>query len=222
MPTKFPPYLTLEEAIRIINKMYSEHQSKEISIDLMPDILESKKGSSFFPSKINALQKFGLIEKLPNDILGLTELAMQIINPIGENELREAKIQAFKKVDVLNDLLAKYPNGRLPSPEQLQLYIKTTYQIPRDNLKKWHDFITDSFRAITDSLGKSYPIMSDTAKSNEPILQNVRSTTLHNFKTASKKLFEYSIEDNYTQEDLDFIIGFFQLMKNSLKNKGNQ
>ena len=42
MPTKYPPRLSLDEAIKVIKMMYAEHQSREVSIDLMPEILQTK------------------------------------------------------------------------------------------------------------------------------------------------------------------------------------
>ena len=95
MPTKYPPRLSLGEAVSVVKTMYAEHQSREVSIDLMPEILQTKQGSSFFNDKISALQRFGFIQKMPNDLLYLTDLAMQIIKPIG-NEDVEAKVQAFR------------------------------------------------------------------------------------------------------------------------------
>jgi hypothetical protein len=56
----------------------------------MPTILNTKQASSFFEDKVDALQKFGFIEKRPNDLLYLTDLAMQIIDPVsGEDHPEE-------------------------------------------------------------------------------------------------------------------------------------
>jgi hypothetical protein len=146
--TKYPPRLSLEDAIRVILSMYGDHNSREIPYDLMPTILKTKRESSFFGDKINALQKFGFVEKRPNDLLYLTDLAMQIIDPIGD-EANEAKIQAFKRIDVLADLLVKYPN-KLPSAEILQQSLMKSYQIPREGVRFWYDFVVDSFMALPE------------------------------------------------------------------------
>ncbi len=152
MTTKYPPRLSFLEAVEVIKRMYADHQSREIATDLMPEILATKQTSSFFIDKVNALLRFGLVDKMPNDLLYLTDLAMQIIKPIG-NEDSEARLQSFRKNSVLADLLAKYPNGKLPSSDQLQQSLLKSYQVPRDRVKNWYDFILDSFKGVADIIG---------------------------------------------------------------------
>src|ERR1035437_4562638 len=130
MANKYPPQLPISEAIRVIKEMYSTHKSKEVSLDLMPDILKVTSKSSYFPLSIIALQKFGLVEKRPHDIIELTDLAMQIINPIGDED-KEAKFSLFRKDEVLTALIDKYPNGILPSEEQLKQTLMKAFSIPR-------------------------------------------------------------------------------------------
>lgn len=147
MPTKFPPQVSLTEAIRIIKDIYRIHKTNEISEDLLPDIFKVKQRSSYFPATIAALNKFGLVEKRPNGILKLTSLAMQIVKPFN-NEDVEAKLVAAKNDELLLALIEKYPNYVLPSPEQTQHTLVKQFGIDRDTVGKWFLFVSESFREL--------------------------------------------------------------------------
>jgi hypothetical protein len=208
--TKYPPRLNLQEAIAVIKSMYREHKSREVSIDLMPTILTTKRESSFFDDKISALKKFGFVDRLPNDILYLTDVAMQIIMPVGSEDV-EAKIQAFKKIDVLNDLFSKYPNGKLPSADQLKQNLYKVYQVPKEKLNLWYDFVLGSFRAIAELSEQAPSPLMPSERQNLYISQKQEVINL-----PSGKVFSFSLEAGYTENDLDFIIGFLELKKKNV------
>lgn len=147
MATKYPPALSFSEALVVIKDMFQQH-GMETSMALMPKILEISPNSSYLPRKTSALQGFGLVEKTESDDLVLTELAQKILKPIG-NEGNEARLDAFRRVDVLADLLEKYTDGKLPSADQLQQSLMKNYKIPRETVKAWYDFVIDSFREIS-------------------------------------------------------------------------
>ncbi len=215
MATKYPPNLSLEEAIRVIKEIHAQHRGREVSIDLMPEILRTKQSSSFFPAKIAALQRFGLVEKRPNDLLELTDLAMQIVNPIGDEDA-EAKLQAFRKIDVLAELLQKYPNLKLPSADQLKHILLRTFHIPRERAKNWYDFVVESFRVLgqgKERLERALPVT--VVKSD--IGRMPSNYALDKITLPSNKKFEYALEEGYTTEDLDFVIRFFELKKEVTK-----
>lgn len=129
---------------------------------------------------------------------------------LAERRYKKPEVQAFRKVDVLSDLLLKYPNGKLPSPEQLQQTLLRTYSIQRDRVKLWYDFTIESFRAISEISG--IPL-------HAPGPEARMATPQKNFKLPlpSGRSFEYSIEDGFTADDLDFLKSFFELMKTGLK-----
>jgi hypothetical protein len=212
MATKYPPRLSLDESVRVIKDIYNTHKSKEISEDLMPQILKTAQTSSFFVEKINALQKFGFVEKKPNKVLELTDLAMKIVTPIGDEDV-EAKNIAFQKEDVLAGLLEKYPNGNLPSTEQLQQTLMKSFNIPRETVKKWSQFVIDSFKEI--SFNNASTLNTEptqiVAKTNPSTF-----TATQNLVLPSGKKFSFSLEDGLTLDDLDFITDFFELKKKRL------
>lgn len=155
MATKYPPALTFSEALTVIRDMFQQH-GKETSMELMPKILGISPSSSYLPRKTSALQGFGLVQKTESADLALTDLAERILKPIG-NEAEEAKLESFRKIDVLSDLLGKYGDGKLPSADQLQQSLMKSYQIPRDTVKVWYDFVVDSFRGISPGVQSAGP-----------------------------------------------------------------
>lgn len=214
--TKYPPRLSLIEAINVIKKMYQEHSTGEVNISFMPEILNTKKNSSFFFDKISALTKFGLVIK-SGDILKLTELAMRIIEPIGD-EAGRSKFEAFNKIELLSDLLKKFPSGILPPEGQLQLILKDDFHLPKERLKDWYYFVINSFGAILDMIVKPTQKFVNLANPNVESQFNTGNAESHTIKLPdSKGTFGYSLEDNFTVKDLEFLKDFFELMIKNIK-----
>lgn len=216
MTTKYPPKLSFSEAIRVIKEIYNIHKSDEISLDLMPEIVKAKRNSSNFPDKIVALQRFGLVDKKPNEILKLTNLALQIVNPIGNEDI-EAKLNAIKNDELLSTLIEKYPNKTLPSPEQTKQTLIKSFNVPRETVDKWYQYVIDSFREI--SIKKTDLRISGSADIEfKPSPATI--TVTQNIILPSGKKFTFALEDGLTQDDLEFITDFFELKKKRL-GKGN-
>ena len=224
MTTKYPPQLSVGEAVRVIKEMYSTHKGKDVSIDLMPEILRISRKSSYFPACIATLQKFGLVEKRPHSILELTDLAMQIIEPIG-NEDEEAKFNLFRKDEVLSALLDKYPNGKLPSEEQLKQTLMKTFGVPRDTVSRWFQFVLESFRELPTNHNRKDDnvapiggnVVSNIKEIFSPQVVKPISSDFQNIQLPSGKSFSFSLEDGYDLDDLEFITDFFELKKKRVK-----
>lgn len=150
---------------------------------------------------------------------GSTDLAMQIINPIGNDEMLEAKVTAFRKIDILSDLLLHYPNGKLPSAEQLQQSLLKTYQVERQRVKQWYGFVVDSFKALPELSAKQTVGTGSISLQGQPVgvVQTVRTAKFERQVLPSGKEFEYILESGYTLEDMDYVIGLFELKKKSIK-----
>ena len=224
MITKYPPQASLSESVRIIKDVFKTHKSKEISIDLLPEIFKIKQRSSNFPATITALTRFGFVEKRPNEILKLTDLAMKIIRPIGENEDIEAKLEAARKDEVLASFTDKYPNYTLPSPDQTKQTLIKLFGINRDTVDKWYQFVFDSFKELGVKrniiVGENIAITD-----SEPLIKSSRPRIIteegfQNFVLPGGKKFSFSLEDGLTLDDLDFITDFFELKKKPI-GKGN-
>ena len=216
MATKYPPALFFSQSINVIRDMHQQH-GMETAMTLMPKIFGITESSSYLPRKTSALQAYGLAQKTADDNLALTELAMKIIKPIGD-EGNEAKLEAFKKVDILSDLLIKYPDGKLASPDQLQQVLMKSYSIPRETVKMWYDFIVDAFREISTIVSENTSI-EEPVSGTQRVINRTRAAVSNysNFDLPSGGRFEFGFPAKLTAEDLDFIIGFLELKKKSVK-----
>ncbi len=215
MPTKHPPALPINEAISVVKDMYSKHGGTEVAIDLMPEILGVKPSSSYVPAQIGALQKFGLVRKADKDMLELTDLAMQIIKPVGDEKDR-AIISIFEKIEVLSELYQKFGKTTLPSQEQLKQSLMKNFEIGRDTVDKWYEFIVQSFKALNlvdkNALtGSSLDTLTETVN-KQSIGKNRLSLPI-----SDGKVFEYVLPSGYTAQDLDIISRFFEFLKTTTK-----
>lgn len=213
MATKYPPQASLSESVRIIKDIYKTHKSIEVSEDLLPPIFKVKQRSSNFPATIVALNRFGLIERLPKGIIRLTDLAMQIIKPF-DNEDYKAKLTAAQNDDILSSLIDKYPNFVLPSPEQTQHTLVKLFNIDRNTVEKWYRFVVDSFSEL--STKSNLTINNIENVSEEKTLQSPQAIATKGFQSfdlPSGKKFSFTLEDGITADDLDFIIEFLTLKK---------
>lgn len=207
MPTKYPPALSLSQALPVIKAMYGEH-GRETSIDLMPKILDISPQSSYLPRQVSALQSFGLVDRRENDILELTDLAMAIVDPIGEGESVEAKFKAFNKIDFLADLLMKYKNGKLPSPEQLKSILNKSYGIARETVDSWYKFVFDSFRALpfdkNDSREESSPGSDSSVQNKKDLESLLKNPKVYQFSIPLEdgSIISVSIPRNAKDKDL--------------------
>ncbi|MCH7827973.1 MAG: hypothetical protein IIC75_08405 [Bacteroidetes bacterium] len=220
MATVHPPSLTLEDAVLTIKKMHKLHKGRDVAIDLMPSLLGISPKSSYLSLQIGTMSKYGFIERRPNDQLYLSDLAMQIIQPLNSTEVYKAKLKAANNIDILNDIIKRYPNFKLPSKEQLREYIYKAHSIPRDRLNAWAEYVIKSTKTLeSDSPPleeKKTVIQVDTGNKIEHNKYTVNET-FQNFELPSGKRFSFSLEDEYTLDDLEFITDFFELKKKRIK-----
>jgi hypothetical protein len=188
---------------------------------MLVDFLDTTETSSYFNRRIAALQGFGLLNRTSDETVQLTDLAVQIAKPVA-GEDKEAKLAAFRKVDVLAGLLQKYyPNAKLPAdPDVLRSVLLKSFAINRDTIKPWYEFVVDSFRAISGISTEKQPT-SVNVTDTVGVTDSVNVTMQKNFSLPlpSGKTFRYSIEGGYTAEDLDFIQKFMELLKTSVGQK---
>lgn len=217
MPTKYPPALNLTDAIRVIGILYEIHKTQQFNLDLLdPRILDTSKMSSYFARRISTLQTFGLLEK-QGDLVQLTSLAGQIIDPVA-GEDSEAKLIAFRKVDVLAELLSRYPNGKLPtSPDTLKQALWKSLGVQRERVNDWYDFVVGSFRAISGALNPSV----ESAKSNSPtpIPPPDQMRVRFRIPLPSGNIFVFDLDPTYTKADFEFLVDYFTLLQNKVHQR---
>ncbi len=210
MSTKYPPLLDFNKAVQTIKSIYDIHAGDRFNLNLLVDILETTKDSSNFPGRTSALIKFELLDR-ENETVQLTPLAIQIAHPVAGEDV-DAKITAFKKVDVLDDLLRRYPNAKLPTDaNQLKKVLLNSLNIHRDTVEKWYDFVINSFRAISGftNIPSTHPEIQKAIPSQPDIVK----TDSFRIPLTSGKAFEFSMPNDMNNDDLDFVISFFELRK---------
>ena len=161
LKTKYPPPLTIDESIKIIREISENYGSEPVSLDLFPQILNTSRKSSFFERKIATLRKYGLIEYMDNNRINISLLGLQIIKPTELGESEKAIKQSVLKIDLIDELLKRYPSGNLPDDETFSNILLREYNIPPKNIKGWILYISLSFRALK--------VKQETKESNEII-----------------------------------------------------
>jgi len=209
MPTKYPPAWPLNQAIRAAKAIYEVHSNETFNTDHLVEYLETTKTSSYFVRRIAALQGFGLLDKVSDDTVRLTDLAIQIVNPVA-GEDAEARLKAFRRVDVLSDLLPRYPNAKLPvEAEVLKSVLLKSIGIERDTIKPWYDFVVDSFKAISGATGRAQEeVPQETVQERPKSEPEMKTSTV--FLPSGKK-FSFSVEAGYTPEDMAFVQNLLNL-----------
>jgi len=215
MANKYPPSLPLNAAIKIVENIYGLHDKNDFSIDLLPKILNVSKNSSYFVRHVAALKEFGLLEKQSNDIVALSDLAEKIVKPLGKKESLQAVTQALRSISVLADLYEKYPNGKFPSSDDFhQKLTEKPFNIERKTVGIWHKFIQESFSAIPSPSAKEE--ITEVEKNHRENPEERRTPERNKsipLLMPSKREFSFVLDENYDENDLEFIIGFFQLMQ---------
>jgi hypothetical protein len=223
MATKYPPSMSTRESCKIIKEIFATTKSKDVAIDLLPNVFQVSPKSSYFPAKLATLIKFGLLDKKSAKSCVLTDLAMKIVNPIGD-EIKEAKLVVFKKNEVLSQLLIRYPNGVLPSAEQVKATLRDEYGVDHNLTNAWYDFVHDSFEDIKESVNQNSTKQPDEPKTppsgslTEIKTPPVNAGNYQNIELPSGAKFYFHLDEGYSRDDLDFITDFFELKKKRVKS----
>lgn len=212
MPTKFPPAWSLNQCVKTIQEIYRIHSDERFNSELLVEFLDTTKTSSNFNRRTSALQGFGLLTKT-DETVQLTELAVQIVNPVA-GEDKEARLTAFRKIDVLSELLPRYPNGKLPQePDTVKAVLHKSLNVERDTVQQWYDFVVDSFKAIYlsgDSIS-NIQMQEKIAKSHNESQASYPEMRTSTVFLPSGKRFSFSVETGYTPEDMAFVQSLLNL-----------
>ncbi len=223
MPTKYPPAWGLNQAVKAIKDIYEIHSKERFNNELLVELLQTTKTSSNFNRRALALQGFGLLNR-SEETVQLTDLAVQIVKPVA-GEDGEAKLTAFRKIDVLADLITRYPNAKLPSdPNILKSVLLQSIGIQRDTIKEWYDFVIDSFKAIsrvTEQITDEPVKKDETEKLPKKPEDQVGMKTSTVWLPSGRK-FEFSVEEGYTSEDMEFVLNLLNLFKSSIMPKDSK
>jgi hypothetical protein len=166
---KWPPQLSADKAFNVIDKIYSSY-GKTVNIDLLPEILECTRRSSYFVKRINALQSFGLVS-VTKDVLNLLPLGLKIVAPVSEEEKEAAKRESINIIPILKEMIERYPGGNLPDNALLINLIRREYDIDGNSLELWSEFVKESVDALKPSWRKALTLNQETARSVDRVFE---------------------------------------------------
>jgi len=118
------PVISLKEAINDLDKIKRFLGKKidgEISRDAIAKALGLTPRGGRFSNKISSLIHYGFLEKTSDGKVKLTELAKEILYPIGNSDI-EAMKKAFFSIQLFRDLYEQY--GDSVTVEQIEWFLK--------------------------------------------------------------------------------------------------
>ncbi|MBM4160974.1 MAG: hypothetical protein FJ217_07735 [Ignavibacteria bacterium] len=149
---KWPPQLAADKAFDIADKIYRSF-GKSVNVDLLPDILDCRRRSSYFAKRLLAMQAFRLAT-VGNGVLTLTPLALRIVAPVSEEEGHEAKIESIKSIPLLKEMLERYPGGHLPDEPLLRNLLSREHEVSDKPMGAWLKFVKDSVEASRSRIAR--------------------------------------------------------------------
>ena len=141
-----PPFINLDEAIKIAKDIYNQGGGRLSREDLQP-ILQNKPTSSWFRLKVYALKSFGLINDPREETIELTPLAMSIIAPQSPEELTDAKLKALTSYSPFRHVAERYLHKPEPQRSFVENIFERELKIPGNKKAKWAQCFIDSAKA---------------------------------------------------------------------------
>ena len=117
------PRHNLAKAIEMTRKLFNGAHQSRVDVDAAAKVIgyASSTGGAA-ASAIGALRQFGLVDGLRGDV-GVSDLAMRILQPLDDKEYREALSEAAKKPEIFGRIFGQF-NDVLPgSDEPLRAFL---------------------------------------------------------------------------------------------------
>lgn len=172
------PRHNLEKAIEMASKLFKgAHQSK-IDVDSAARII-GYAGSSGGAAQgaLGALRQYGLVDGLRGDV-GVSDLAMRILQPMDDGERESAMAIAASKPEVFSKILNQF-GGKLPgSDEPIRSY-----------LIRQEGFSTSGAEEVIETLRETLAALPqpNVAQENEPVPQSQTSSSSAEIEEATHK-----------------------------------
>lgn len=108
------PRISLSKAVELARRLFADVHTSKVDVDAAARVLGySSAANGTAAIAIGSLRQFGLVDGLRGDI-SVSELAMQILQPLDEDERIRALHQAARNPEVFASVLGQF-NGRLPA-----------------------------------------------------------------------------------------------------------
>lgn len=111
------PRHSLGKAIEMVRKLFAGAHQAKIDVDSAAKVIGySGSGGGAASSAIGALRQYGLVDGLRGD-LGVSDLAMRILQPMNEGERVEAIREAAMKPEIFSRLTSQF-GGKIPLADE--------------------------------------------------------------------------------------------------------
>ncbi len=141
----------VEIAARILNKFRGTVGVKGLAWELG---MAENSGTLF--AKVAALRDFGLVEGRGE--LRVSDLCQRILHPANPDEGRDARIQAFERVDLLRTLYERF-EGEAPDDSSMLIALEEITKAPREEIVRRFSLLQkhmrDAARVMKHSLSES-------------------------------------------------------------------
>ena len=124
------PDIRFSDAVEIAGRILSKFRGT-VSVKGLAWELGMAENSGTLFAKIATLRDFGLVEGRGE--LRVSDLCRRILHPVNPEEGREARIQAFQRVDLLRTLYERF-EGEAPDDSSLLIGLEEITKSPRDEI----------------------------------------------------------------------------------------
>ena len=211
----------VEIAARILNKFRGTVGVKGLAWELG---MAENSGTLF--AKVAALRDFGLVEGRGE--LRVSDLCRRILHPVNPEEGRDARIQAFERVDLLRTLYERF-EGEAPDDSSMLIALEEISKAPRDEIVRRFSLIQKHMRdatrvmkhSLVDSAEKSVATQQtfspSAAPAQEPSVE-VSAATAGITLTAGKA----RLNAPFTLEYIDVAINLLRALKMSMEEEAKE
>ena len=160
------PSINLEEAIDFINKIYKIESSLPVDREVAAKHMGFSSLSGHSSKILGSLLQFGLLEKLPDSEVRVSDLGTTILIPESDKEKEESTRESFDNPTLFRELNQQF-EGMKPSPGNLRSQL-----VKKGYMKKSVDLAADSYleskKYIMQNFAEDPPIAEDIVQMNNP------------------------------------------------------
>ena len=148
------PDIRFSDAVEITRRILDKFRGT-VSVKGLAWELGMAENSGTLFAKVAALRDFGLVEGRGE--LRVSALAQRILHPSSPEEGREARAQAFQRVDLLQTLYERF-EGEAPDDSSLLVALEEITRAPRDEIVRRFTLIQKHLADAARALGHTSPV----------------------------------------------------------------
>lgn len=179
------PDIRFGDAVEIAGRILSKFRGT-VSVKGLAWELGMAENSGTLFAKIAALRDFGLVEGRGE--LRVSDLARRIIHPANAEEGRQARVQAFQRVDLLRAIYERF-EGEVPDDSSLLIALEEITKAPREEIVRRFTLIQKHLADVTREMK---PVSSALVESTVPVQHNLSRSSARAEGKAQELLGESS------------------------------